>query len=225
MCGRFNLRTPSRDLVEIFQLLREPELKPRYNIAPTQPVAAIRQVDKFRELSLLRWGLVPSWSKDPNAGPPLINARAETIATKPAFRSAFKRRRCLIPADGFYEWQKTGAKAKQPFHIRMKNEHPFAFAGLWEHWEGGDSSTIDSCTIITTDANEVLRPIHDRMPVILRDEDYGRWLDPKLEDVGMLEGLLKPYAPEEMTAYPISTLVNSPRNESAACIEEARDSR
>jgi putative SOS response-associated peptidase YedK len=219
MCGRFNLRTPARDLVEIFQLLREPELTPRYNIAPTQPVAAVRQVGKFRELSLLRWGLVPSWSKDPKAGPPLINARAETIATKPAFRSAFKRRRCLIPADGFYEWQKTEAKAKQPFHIRMKNEHPFAFAGLWEHWEGGDSSAIESCTIVTTTANDVLRSIHDRMPVILQEGDYDRWLDPKLEDVPTLERLLRPYPTDEMTAYPISTLVNSPRNESAECIE------
>src|SRR5579872_286127 len=150
MCGRFNLRTPASQLVEIFQLLRSAELKPRFNIAPTQPVAVIRQTGKDRELSLIRWGLVPSWSKDPKAGPALINARADTVATKPSFRSAFKRRRCLIPADGFYEWQKVEAKTKQPFHIRMKREHPFAFAGLWEHWKGDGSTELDSCTIITT---------------------------------------------------------------------------
>jgi putative SOS response-associated peptidase YedK len=224
MCGRFNLRANPRQLAEIFQLLREPDLQPRYNIAPTQPVAVIRQVDTHRELSLIRWGLVPSWSKDPKSGPPLINARADTVATKPAFRAAFKRRRCLIPADGFYEWKKADGKNKQPFHIRMKPEHPFAFAGLWEHWGGQDSAAVDSCTIITTDANELLRPIHDRMPVILQTDDYDRWLNPKLEDVPTLEAMLQPFPAEEMTAYPISTLVNSPRNDSVACIEVARES-
>ena len=138
MCGRFTLRTPARDLVEIFELLREPELSPRYNIAPTQRVAVVRQDGKNRELSLMRWGLVPSWSKDPKAGPPLINARAETVATKPSFRTAFKRRRCLIPADGFYEWQKTDSKTKIPHYIRMAKDRPFAFAGLWERWHGSD---------------------------------------------------------------------------------------
>lgn len=216
MCGRFTLRTPAKDLLEVFQLLRTPELVPRYNIAPTQPVAVVRQVERRRELSMMRWGLVPSWSKDPKAGPPLINARADTVATKPSFRSAFKSRRCLIPADGFLEWQKTGEKTKQPFYIRLAKDHPFAFAGLWEHWEGPDSSVVDSCTIITTDANETLRPIHDRMPVILQDDEYDRWLDPKCDDPSKL---LKSYPAEEMTAFPVSTLVNSPRNESAACID------
>ena len=136
MCGRFTLRTPARDLVEIFQLFRTPEIVPRYNISPTQPVAVVRQVERRRELSMMRWGLVPAWSKDPKAGPSLINARADTVATKPAFRSAFKSRRCLIPADGFFEWQKTGEKTKQPFYIRLAKDYPFAFAGLWEHWEG-----------------------------------------------------------------------------------------
>jgi putative SOS response-associated peptidase YedK len=221
MCGRFTLRTPAVDLVEIFQLLHMPELTPRYNIAPTQPVAVVRQEGKQRELSLLHWGLIPSWSKDPKLGASLINARAETVATKPAFRTAFKRRRCLIPVDGFYEWKKTEGKTKQPYYIRLSKEGPFAFAGLWEHWEGPDSSAVESCTIITTEANDLLRPWHDRMPVILPEEEYARWLDPKLEDAGTLTGLLKPYPPSEMTAYPVSTLVNNPRNESPRCIEMA----
>ncbi len=204
--------------MEIFQLLRTPEIVPRYNISPTQPVAVVRQVERRRELSMMRWGLVPAWSKDPKAGPSLINARADTVATKPAFRSAFKSRRCLIPADGFFEWQKTGEKTKQPFYIRLAKDYPFAFAGLWEHWEGADSSAIESCVIITTDANDALRPIHDRMPVILHEQDYDHWLDPKCDAPSKLGELLKPYPPEEMTAFPVSTFVNSPRNESSECI-------
>jgi putative SOS response-associated peptidase YedK len=219
MCGRFTLRTPVKDLVEVFQLLHDVELSARYNIAPTQPVAVVRQVERHRELSMMRWGLVPSWSKDPKAGPPLINARADTVATKPSFRSAFKSRRCLIPADGFFEWQKTGEKAKQPFYIRLAKDHAFAFAGLWERWEGPGSSVVESCVIITTDANDALRPLHDRMPVILPDDEYDRWLDPKCDDPSKLGELLKPYPSEAMTAFPVSTLVNSPRNESAACID------
>src|SRR5580704_6621758 len=219
MCGRFTLRTPPKDLVEVFQLLRTLEMTPRYNIAPTQPVAVVRQGATCREMSLLRWGLVPSWAKDMKIGASLINARADTIATKPSFRTAFKRRRCLIPADGFYEWKKGEGKTKQPFYIRLKKDYPFAFAGLWEHWEGPDNSAIDSCTIVTTDANETLRTLHDRMPVILREEDYDRWLDPKIQDPTELGELLKPYSSEEMTAFPISTLVNNARNEAAQCIE------
>jgi putative SOS response-associated peptidase YedK len=218
MCGRFTLRTPARDLVEIFELLREPELSPRYNIAPTQRVAVVRQDGKSRELSMMRWGLVPAWSKDPKAGPPLINARAETVATKPSFRTAFKRRRCLIPADGFYEWQKTDSKTKIPHYIRMAKDRPFAFAGLWECWHGSDESDLESCTIVTTEANELMCSLHDRMPVILPEENFAQWLDPKNENVPELEALLRPYAAGEMTAFPISTLVNSPRNESPECI-------
>jgi putative SOS response-associated peptidase YedK len=219
MCGRYTLRTPAIDLVEVFQLLREPVLEPRYNIAPTQTVAVVRQIEKHRELSVMRWGLVPSGAKDPKAGPPLINARADTVATKPAFRTAFKKRRCLIPADGFYEWKKGDGKTKQPYYIRMARDRVFAFAALWETWKGADAEPIDSCTIITTDANDVLCSIHDRMPVILPEEDYDHWLNPKIDDADRLQLLLKPYAPEGMTAYPIGTLVNSPRNDTAICIE------
>jgi putative SOS response-associated peptidase YedK len=219
MCGRFTLRTPSRDLVEIFQLLRSLDISPRYNIAPTQPVLAIRQVGKFREPCLLKWGLVPSWAKDPRSGPPLINARAETLAAKPAFRSAFGKRRCLIPADGFYEWKKGEEKTRQAFYIRMLKDRPFAFAGLWESWKGGESSAIVSCTIITTTANSRLAELHERMPVLLHEEDYDRWLNPTLDDPALLQGLLVPYPAEEMTFYPVSPFVNSPRNDGPNCVE------
>jgi putative SOS response-associated peptidase YedK len=186
-------------------------------------VAVVRQGATCRELSLLRWGLVPSWAKDVKIGASLINARADTIASKPAFRSAFKRRRCLIPADGFFEWKKGEGKVKQPFYIRLKKDYPFAFAGLWEHWEGPNNSAIDSCTIVTTDANDTLRPLHDRMPVILHEGDYDRWLETKTDDPTQLCELLKPYPPEELIAFPISTLVNNARNESPQCIEPLRD--
>jgi len=219
MCGRYNLRANPRELAEVFQLLHEIDLKPRFNIAPTQQVAVVRLADKHREMSLMRWGLVPAWAKDPKAGPALINARAETVATKPTFRTAFKKRRCLIPASGFYEWQKGEGKAKQPFHIHLKKDHPFAFAGLWETWKGEDAEPIESCTIITTDANKLMASIHDRMPVILPDEVYDQWLDPKLEDAKELESLLVPYPGKDLVAEPISTIVNSPRNDSPAVLE------
>jgi putative SOS response-associated peptidase YedK len=219
MCGRFTLRTPSRDLVEIFQLLRSPDISPRYNIAPTQPVLVIRQVGKFREPSLLQWGLVPSWAKDPRSGPPLINARAETLATKPTFRSAFAKRRCLIPTDGFYEWKTGDGKTKQAFYIRLLKDRPFAFAGLWETWKGGESPPLESCTIITTAANSRLAELHERMPVILHEEDYDRWLAPALDDPPVLQSTLVPYPSEELTFHPVSSFVNSPWNDGPSCLD------
>jgi putative SOS response-associated peptidase YedK len=220
MCGRFNLRVNPALLAEIFQLTREPDIHPRYNIAPTQQVAVVRRADVGRELSMLRWGLVPSWAKDVKIGNSLINARAETVATKPAFRAAFKARRCLIPATGFYEWKKTG-KAKQPFHIEMKDGQPFAFAGLWEFWKG-DGEPIESCTIITGEPNEVARGIHDRMPVILPEEEYDRWLDLKAP-ADALQELFVPYPAAEMHGAPISTRVNSPRYDGPECLEQLAD--
>jgi putative SOS response-associated peptidase YedK len=218
MCGRFTLRTPARDLVEVFELLHEPELPPRFNIAPTQQVLVVRPANKAREWTSMRWGLVPSWARDAKSGPPMINARAETITTKSAFRTAFKKRRCLIPADGFYEWKRIeGAKVKQPFYIRLADDRPFVFAGLWESRRGEDGP-LESCTIITTGPNALMAELHDRMPVILPQDLYGPWLDHQIEDVDALQGMLQPYPAEEMTAYPISTLVNSPRNENAECI-------
>ena len=219
MCGRFTLRTNPSDLVEVFSLLREPELTPRFNIPPTTQIAVVRQSGKDRELVSMRWGLVPSWSKDPKAGSPLINARGETVATKPSFRTAFKRRRCLIPADGFYEWKRLDPKTKLPHYIRFKKDRPFAFAGLWETWHAPDGSELESCTIVTCEPNKLMAGLHDRMPVILPDEDYDRWLDPKNEDAASLQELLRPYPTEEMVAFPISTYVNNVRNSGPQCIE------
>ena len=218
MCGRFTLRTPASELVEIFKLLRKADWTPRYNIAPTQSVAVIRQTAQGRELSRMHWGLIPAWSRDPKMGGRLINARAETVASKPSFRDPFRKRRCLIPADGFYEWKDTGGKTKQPYYISLRDGRPFAFAGLWEHWEGADAA-IESCTIITVEANELLRELHDRMPVILHPTDYDRWLELREPDTGRLQSLLVPYESDEMTFNAVSTVVNSPRNDSPACTE------
>ena len=220
MCGRFNLKLTPAELLEIFALIREFDFPPRYNIAPTQSVVTIRKSGIFREATAMHWGLIPSWAKDPSIGNRMINARAETIAEKPSFRNAFKKQRCLIPATGFYEWKKTGGKTKQPYHIGMNDGEPFAFAGLWESWQGGEQKTIESCTIITTEANRLLSDIHDRMPVILSEEDYDTWLDPKLKDAETLQELLNPLDPEAMRVYPVSTLVNSPRNDRPECMEE-----
>ncbi|MBD2022479.1 SOS response-associated peptidase, partial [Leptolyngbya sp. FACHB-36] len=167
MCGRFSLHVEAAALAEVFQLPEEPSWTPRYNIAPSQAVATIAQTaSSAHQFRLLRWGLIPSWAKDEAIGNKLINARAETVAEKPSFRAAFKQRRCLILADGFYEWQRLNTKKKQPHYFQRSDAQPFAFAGLWEHWQHGEA-VIDSCTIITTQANELLEPIHDRMPVML----------------------------------------------------------
>jgi len=222
MCGRYTLAESPRKLAKRFDVPETPDLPfdgQRYNIAPTQQVPIVRQRDNAREMVLAKWGLIPSWAKDMKIGNQLINARADTVATKPSFRSAFKARRCLIPADGFYEWQKT-QDGKQPVYIRMKDKEPFAFAGLWEQWRPEEGEAVESCTIITTDANELMGPIHNRMPVILAPYDYATWLkmDEKPE---MLTALLKPFPPDQMEAYPISKLVNNPRNQGEKLIEPA----
>jgi len=209
----------------VFSLLREPDLKPRYNIAPGQTVAAVI-CDPERsphELVRLRWGLIPSWAKDPKIGYRTINARGDTVATKPSFRAAFKRRRCLIPADGFYEWKKIDAKHKQPYLITREKNRPFAFAGLFEHWTSPDGSVIDSCTIITTDANEPMSAVHDRMPAILAEEDYDRWIDPSQQAAAELQELIRP-APDDLLQFtPVSTVVNNPRNENPECVRPVAD--
>jgi putative SOS response-associated peptidase YedK len=216
MCGRFTLTVSPEELAEQLDLPAAPEVAPRYNIAPTQPIAAVR-LDR-REFTYLHWGLIPSWSKDPKSGARMINARAETAAEKPAFRAALKYRRCLVPADGFYEWQKSNGK-KQPVYIRMADGHPFAFAGLWEHWQSPDGSEIDSCTLLTTSPNELVRPIHDRMPVIISPADYDLWLDPKVQTADRLQPLMQPYPAGEMAFYPVATLDNSPQFDDPRCIE------
>ncbi len=223
MCGRFALIAPGDSLAEQFLLTSVPTLAPRYNIAPTQAVTAVRLSphSQEQELTLFRWGLIPSWAKDMKFGARMINARAETVAEKPAFRAAFKRRRCLIPADGFYEWQKLGNK-KQPMYIHARDGKLFALAGLWETWHSADGSLIESCTILTTTPNELMAPIHARMPVIIEPEDYGVWLDPGFhpDDAQhtLLRHLLRPYPAEKMDAHPVTTHVNNPRNDDRRCI-------
>jgi putative SOS response-associated peptidase YedK len=224
MCGRFTLTDPDADLAVQFNLPEIPDMQPRYNIAPTQPVAVVRVAGKSqaREMVMLHWGLIPFWAKDPKIGSRMINARAETAAEKPAFRAAFRRRRCLVVADGFYEWQKQNG-TKQPFFIRLRDKHPFAFAGLWEHWEGPDDSIIQSCTLLTCNPNDFLKAIHNRMPVILDPADYDLWLDPEVEDRDLLQPLLHPYPAQSMDGYPVSRYVNSPDNDSPRCIEPLPD--
>lgn len=219
MCGRYTLRTPPAELAEFFGLFREPDVRPRFNIAPTQQVLAVRfdEAATPREPILLRWGLVPFWADDLKIGNRMINARSDTVAAKPAFRAAFKRRRCLVPADGFFEWKQQDG-GKQPYHIRLRSGEPFAFAGLWEHWDKG-KAPVESCTIITTDANDFMSSIHDRMPVILTPDAYDAWLDPHNQDAEALTGLLRPYADDDLTAVPVSTIVNNPRNDVPGCVE------
>ena len=217
MCGRFTLRIPASRLVEIFSLLDVPDFSARYNIAPTQMVASIRKVGPVRELTMQRWGLIPFWAKDKKIGNRMINARSETADTKPAFRAAFKKRRCLIPADGFYEWRKSAdSKTKTPYLIHMRNEEPFAFAGLWETWSAAEE-TVESCTILTTSPNEMMAEVHDRMPVILGEDDYDTWLD-ETTSKDTLTQLLKPMSAAAMAMCTVSTFVNSPRNESPECV-------
>jgi putative SOS response-associated peptidase YedK len=217
MCGRFTLQTPAADIAAVFELLDLPQLAPRYNIAPTQPIPAVRlNADQRRQCVLLRWGLIPFWAEDPAIGQRMINARRESVAAKPAFRQAFQRRRCLVLADGFFEWQKL-AGGKQPYYIRRQDGRPFAFAGLWERWQRA-ADPIESCTIITTEPNELMRPIHDRMPVILPPAAWDRWLGAAACSGPQLEELLQPFPAEQLEAYPVSTAVNSPRHDAADCI-------
>ena len=225
MCGRFALMTPTEQLAMLFDVPETavealPPSVPRYNIAPTQPVAAIR-LDKNgeRDFTFFHWGLIPSWAKDVSIGSRMINARSETVTEKPSFRTAFKRRRCLIPADGFYEWQKVDG-GKQPMFIRPaeSEKRPFALAGLWEMWSDPDGGTLQSCTILTTTPNELMAPIHNRMPVIIEPEDFDLWLQPEPDPEQGLH-LLRPYPAEKMSAYPVSTLVNNPRNDAPDCIQ------
>ncbi|MCC6456519.1 MAG: SOS response-associated peptidase [Caldilineaceae bacterium] len=223
MCGRFTLHTSPEQIAAQFDV-EQPRLADRYNIAPTQPVGIVR-LDREatgREWALVHWGLIPSWAKEPSIGARMINARGETVAEKPSFRAAMRRRRCLLPADGFYEWKREG-RGKQPYHIRMRSQEPFALAGLWEIWTAPDGSEIQSCTIITTEANEVTSPLHDRMPVILNPEDYEQWLgqgkDADAKEIDQLRHLIRPFDAGLMEVYPVSPKVNSPLYDGPDCIE------
>jgi putative SOS response-associated peptidase YedK len=219
MCGRFTLYAKGEILAAEFGVPAPGEASPRYNIAPSQDVAAVRAspVGGAREMARLRWGLVPSWAKDPAIGNRLINARSETVREKPSFRNAFRRRRCLIPASGFYEWRRN-ERGKQPCYGRRRAGRGFAFAGVGARWESPEGGVIESCAILTTGANAVLAPIHDRMPVILERAQYERWLDPSLPDTDSLAPLLSPFPPEGMTAWPVSPRVNAPSNDDEECV-------
>ena len=218
MCGRYTLTADSTAIQLAFDLDNvTDELQPRYNIAPSQPVAVITNQNP-KELTHMKWGLVPSWSKDPKIGYKMINARSETAAEKPSFRSAFKRRRCLIPADGFYEWTKRD-KQKVPMYIHLENHDLFAFAGLWETWQSPDGSELQTCTILTTEPNDLIRPLHHRMAVILEQEFYDTWLSPDEVPADVLMPMMKAYPQEIMRVYEVSTQVNSPANDNPSVIE------
>lgn len=227
MCGRFTLTADADTLRQAFDLTDSSsaalaELTPRYNIAPSQPVAAVvADPDGGRKLAFFKWGLIPSWAKDPKIGYRMINARAETVAEKPAFRAALRKRRCLIPADGFYEWKKEG-RVKTPMYVQLKSGDPFAFAGLYEFWKPPDSEVlVGSCTLITTTPNALMEKIHDRMPVVLKPQDYDRWLTPGDLPAEKSLPLLKPFAASQMKATAVSTRVNSPAVDSPECIQPA----
>ncbi len=220
MCGRYALRTPVDVLAEGFEIEEYTSfITPNYNVASTQEAAAVVEEDEKRKLEMFHWGLIPSWAKDPDIGNKMINARAETVSEKPSFRSAFKKRRCLILADGFYEWQKTD-NGKQPYHIKMQDDSPFAFAGLREVWDKYGEE-IRSGTIITTNANDLMSEIHRRMPVILHPENYEVWLDPDFDEREALTSVLKPYPVDAMEAYPVSRRVNKPSNNEPSILESA----
>ncbi|SFA71777.1 MULTISPECIES: SOS response-associated peptidase [unclassified Bacillus (in: firmicutes)] len=213
MCGRFSIAEELIRLQLQFQFEFSEELTPRYNVAPSQKVLTVVDNGGQRTGKQMKWGLVPSWATDVKIGYKMINARAEGVDIKPSFKNAFKSRRCLILADGFYEWKVT-ENGKQPYRFIMKNHKPFAMAGLWETWAKGDEP-LTTCTIITTEPNDVTRYVHDRMPVILKEEDYDKWLDPKFSLTSELKSLLVPYTAEEMDKYAVSTLINSPKNDLA----------
>jgi putative SOS response-associated peptidase YedK len=219
MCGRYRLSRRKKLIEEYFASVSgEDDWNPRYNIAPTQPVPVVRQSPKepVRELSLVRWGLIPSWAKDASVAAMMINARSETASTKPAFRDALRSRRCLIPADGFYEWQRTG-KSKQPYCFEVNEGELFAFAGLWDRWRDAGGKTIETCSILTTTPNTLTSAVHDRMPVILDPDTYDLWLDPGMTNVAAASELLKPYDPRAMRCYPVSSRINHVANDDEEC--------
>lgn len=221
MCGRFTSHIPPHLIIELFGLPEHPTVSARYNIAPTQMVPVIRrQADGQNRLDHLRWGLIPSWSKDPSVGSKMINARSETVAEKPAFKEAIRRRRCLVPASSFYEWKKNG-KEKVPHCIRFKNGSPMVFAGIWDRWRSPEGEVVESCAILTTAANTLVARLHDRMPVILPPEDWEVWLDRTACDPAQLVRLYRPSCADQMEAFAVSALVNSVKNDAEDLIAPA----
>lgn len=223
MCGRYALNVQARILEEQFRALCRVELGPRYNIAPSQPVAIVRDMPPGREVALVRWGLVPSWAKDIDIGYRMINARSETAATNGAFRHALKRRRCLVPVSGFYEWKRLEPDKKRgrklPHYIRVAGDEVFALAGLWEHWQDPAGNELESCTILTCVPNELMADLHDRMPVIIDPADYDRWLDLGAQDPENVDGLLRPFPADRMEAWPVGQAVGNVRSEGPTLLE------
>jgi putative SOS response-associated peptidase YedK len=220
MCGRFTNKAKPEQVKKEFKVEAGNFIHPRFNVAPSQMIDVVYAPEAERVFSRLKWGLVPSWAKDSEIGNRMINARAETLAEKPSFREAFKSRRCIIPASGFYEWQKKGTEAKQPFYFYLKEKEVFGFAGLWEEWlDKQTGEMLESCTIITTEANEVLKPVHERMPVILKPESYDEWLDVKEKNTKKLQKFLVPYSAKEMNSHAVSRNVNIPDVDSAELIK------
>jgi putative SOS response-associated peptidase YedK len=223
VCGRYAFFSPAEAVRRTFDLAEVPELEPRYNVAPTQDVPAVRAGEgSARAFAMLHWGLVPKWAEDRGIGNRMINARAETLAEKPAFREAFRKRRCLVLADGWYEWQ-AAPGGKQPHFVRLKDARLIAFAGLWERWKDpATGSMLESCTIVTTDAAESIRKIHERMPVVLGEAHWDRWLDTAFSDTGKLSELLVPCDPKALEAWPVGREVNAPKNQGPGLIERVR---
>ncbi|MGX6444989.1 SOS response-associated peptidase [Neobacillus sp. K501] len=223
MCGRFTLTAPVDVLLDRFDVeffLEQEEYFPSYNVAPSQSVLAVINNGQHNRMGFLRWGLIPPWAKDLTIGNKMINARAETLSEKSSFKNALKKQRCLIIADSFYEWKRIDSKTKIPMRIKLKSNELFAMAGLWEKWKSPEGTNIYSCSVITTTPNQLVKDIHDRMPVILHPEDENRWLDPSIEDPKQLNDLLKPLEPELMDTHEVSPLVNSPKNNSIELIQK-----
>ena len=221
MCGRYTLICELDDLIAEFGIEIATEFSPRYNIAPTQYAPIVRSMAGENRLDNLRWGLIPTWSKDAAIGPRLINARSETADSKPSFRSAFRSRRCITPASGFYEWKKTTGKLKQPYWVHLENDRPMALAGLWETWNDEDGKAVETFTILTTSPNDTMASLHDRMPALLEVDDYSTWLDPGVKDVAALKSLLRPWRSAPLALTPVSARVNNVRNDDASLIVES----
>jgi putative SOS response-associated peptidase YedK len=220
MCGRYTVTSTPEAMRALFRYIEQPNFPPRYNVAPTQPIAIVRLVEGQRHFALVRWGLLPSWVKDPTAFTLVINARGESVLDKPAFRAAMKRRRCLIPADGFYEWQK-GGERKRPFFIHAKSGAPIAFAGLWETWAGPNGEELETAAIVTIRANRALSAIHERMPVLVPPEAFDLWLDGATVDAATAAALIKPAADDLLEGYEVSTAVNRTANDDPSLLQPA----
>jgi len=218
MCGRFVLENTPEQLMKVYRLSSRPDLSPRYNITPSQQIAVVRQQNGGdREMVMMQWGLIPSWAKDPAIGYKMINARSETAHEKPSFKQALRSRRCIVPVSGFYEWEKKG-KEKIPHYIHLRDGDIMSLAGLWETWKSPEGERLETCTILTTAANSLLKPLHDRMPVVLHNEEFNLWFNRDVDDINLLAELFHSYPSDRLEEHIVSKKVNSPSNDSPECI-------